>query len=144
MKKELTIEHLAAYLPYNTTFKYGKSNVCILTSDVIARREKHDTIKGISLILRPLSDLTRPITHNGETFVPVEWFEIGDSEGNTREYGFGNIKLMRILQSVAEQEIHHDTMHLPYGVVVQLHSWHFDTFGLIESNLAIDINTLNP
>ena len=28
-------------------------------------------IQFISIILRPLSDLTKPITHNGETFIPI-------------------------------------------------------------------------
>ena len=38
-------------------------------------------IQFISIILRPLSDLIKPITHNGETFVPIaKLFKMPDSE----------------------------------------------------------------
>ncbi len=38
-------------------------------------------IQFISIILRQLSDLTKPITHNGETFVPIaKLFKMPDSE----------------------------------------------------------------
>lgn len=41
-------------------------------------------IQSITIIARPLSDLTKPITHNGETFVPiVELAKIVDEFNNT-------------------------------------------------------------
>ncbi|AXH74763.1 MAG: hypothetical protein [Bacteriophage sp.] len=86
---ELTIKELAPYLPYGVRFiswmdkpfdEYGKQAVwtanglsemfgdyCILT------KENSDAyaLKSAKLRLRPLSELTKEITHNGETFVPL-------------------------------------------------------------------------
>lgn len=94
----------------------------------------------IVIISRPLSDLTKFCKDLG--FVPIEWFEIRDDENGSLEYDYGNIKLIRSLESLAKNGFVNDTNYLPYGVVQKLHEWHFDTDNLIEKGLAIDINTL--
>lgn len=131
---KLELKHLALYLPYglkikvvNGFYKYdimtlcdkgGLSNVAIST--VI------DDYEEFKPILRPLSDLTKEIEHNGEKFVPIDVITNGLN---------GYEKTLIINQCVIPDQ-------LPYYVVKCLHEWHFDTFGLIENNLAVDINTL--
>lgn len=72
-------------------------------------------------ILRPMSDLTKEITHRGEKFVPIlaldklNCFPISDTDKALRYYD-------------------------------KLNEWMFDYRGLISAGLAIDVNTLpeNP
>lgn len=151
MKKELTKEILCAYLPHDAQCKLRGSrkkyslNGIRWGKAVLAGRDGvtvYKPLHEVLIISRPLSDLTREITHNGETFVPVECFEIGDGENDSQEYDHGNTKLISTLKAMAEHELHEDATYLPYGVVQKLLSWHFDLFGLCEAGLAIDINTL--
>ena len=98
--------------------------------------------QGVKPILRPLIDLTKEIKDsNNYEFVYVESLEIGDDDSGT-EYDHGNIKTIRLLKSIAENNNFHDVQYLPYLLVQDLIKHHFDVFGLIEKGLAIDINTL--
>ena len=161
---ELTIKHLAPYLPYEIEFvaDYWNRNFAKYTevSETLNCVELDKIIRGdyenVNLLLRPLSDLTKEITHNGETFVPIEElyrkkvserilkFTISDSgtsyfiqweyekeHGGETAVDYDSIQKKNILQSISVQDF------------IYLCSWHFDIFGLIENNLAIDLNTLN-
>lgn len=75
------------------------------------------------MLLRPITDITKSIEHNGQTFEPYE--VISEMMGN---YPTANM----IIRFTDEQ---------PYDVVQKLLEWHFDIFGLIENKLATDINT---
>lgn len=160
---KLEIKHLAPYLP-NQPFIYfgvlagyemiypvlGYQPHKILTYEDGNRGNRIwmdlEQFQYHRLVLHPLSSLTKPITHKGETFVPTEWFEIGDDQGEAVDYGKYNIKVISSLEAIAKHNIHHDIQYLPYGVVQKLHEWHIDTENLIGGNLAIDANTLteNP
>jgi hypothetical protein len=154
MKKELTIEHLAAYLPYHPqlisrngdTMRMGGVDVDFSSGHISITNAEYPThymdSKTHKLLLRPLSQLTETIEHGGEMFVPIEYFEIGDGHNDSLEYDYGNIKLINTLESIAEQEAWQDCDFLPNGVVKYLHSLHFDTFGLIESGLAEPIPSI--
>ena len=85
-------------------------------------------------VLHPISDLTKQIEHNGETFVPLRkllensGFDLSKmSENETLDYKdvFTNIDLVGF----------NDAMYLV--------SIHFDIFDLISKNEAIDVNTLD-
>ena len=93
-------------------------------------------------ICRPLTDLTKPIEHNGETFVPIEslkdvfmleWCDLfDDSIDAILEFAkYNNFKKIE---------------YLPFCIVQKLVEWKFDITGLIEKGEAIDVNTLteNP
>ena len=93
-------------------------------------------------ICRPLTDLTKPIEHNGEKFVPIEnlkdvfmleWCDLfDDSIDAILEFAkYNNFKKIE---------------YLPFCIVQKLVEWKFDIAGLIEKGEAIDINTLpeNP
>lgn len=94
-------------------------------------------------ILRPLSSLTTPITHKGETFVPIDFFQIGDDDNNFFEFDNGNLKVISLLTAVAKYNTWHDLNYLPYAVVHKLIEWRFDVFGLISDGLAVSVDTLD-
>lgn len=118
----LELKHLAPYLPYRLMVQYKPH-----FSDDFKIKELCTTSVAFSLhkqdkpILRPLSDLTKEIEVNGEKFVPIEEFEKAGYIFPLNEDNFHN---------------------LPFGIVNILLKWHFDIYGLIENDLAIDINTL--
>ena len=141
MKVEL--KHLAPYLPHGVKYQlYGnfpiKEGVENIIQDIrvidlknIQRVLDWDTCKPI---LRPLSDLTKEIEHNGEKFVPIEWLE-------DKYYTLDLHKqCKRLLEEDGENWIYQSD----YMLVEHLFEWHFDAFGLIKQGLAIDLNTLKP
>ena len=87
-------------------------------------------------ILHPLSDLTKPIEHNGEKFVPM--VELG------RIFKLNVAEYCVIEQNIKYKEFAPDNFR--FSVVMQLIEWHFDIAFLIEKGEAIDVNTLktNP
>jgi len=129
MKPELELKHLAPYLPYRLKYKYtapGKTKASRKFDSINVL-----TIKDIdwalitqfnSIILRPLSDLTEEIEHNGEKFIPdhilygFEW-----ELGYLAHSGWVGFKRAEEVRN-------------------QLLEWHFDIFGLIKQGLAIDMN----
>lgn len=117
----------------------------------------------IKPILRPLSDLTKEIEHNGEKFVPLkritkEYYDpdnetIFDNENlfkivdNKYCYPSNNKRTSHWWLSYNEESISFDNQEvesvLPqYGLLQKLFEYHFDVFGLTEHGLAININTL--
>ena len=95
--------------------------------------------EGHRLILHPLSDLTKPIEHKGEKFVPIE---------KLREIIGG--RWCRVYESAIEhmQEWDIDTLkdkikYLPFEFIQLFISWHFDIADLISKGEAIDVNTLD-
>lgn len=113
---KLTIEHLAPYLPYELKILNGWGDIKTLKYTHLDD-EGNGFIGHVKPILRPLSDLTKEIEHNGEKFTPYYWF------------GMRGINI----ESVKDERWH---------IVQRLISWHFDIHKLIDANLAIDINTL--
>ncbi len=134
--KKLELKHLSPYLPYELEIlilNYKSDYVGINRAEVIGHYFIGDTLyltyKGGSTgksqneakpILRPLSDLNKPIIIGGKEMVLTEQFEI----------------LGEVIHSG------YDIKFLKWYIFSYLLSIHFDVFGLIESGLAIDINTL--
>jgi len=168
---KLELKHLASYLPYGLKFR-AKAEVwemtCLYTLDEYkvwahnywdkdkllyypALNRKSDfqgkgyRLSQIKPILRPLSDLTKEIEHNGKKFVPFDrlskfvgavepcdqikktfWITRSGNNDDGSILSFGalckHIDQFELFQKVLE--------------------WHFDIYGLIEQGLAIDINTL--
>ncbi len=155
MKKELTIEHLAAYLPYGLQTECGHHLVGLYTHPVEAYADHdHRTLllsetKGgrvqweahthmVRFYLRPLSQLTETINHNGERFVPLDWIHQNtpikaalstDAKGNIRLF-CDNI-----------QSSHYNAW--PHSLVRTLLHMHFDVYNLIEAGLAEPIPSIN-
>jgi hypothetical protein len=135
MKEQLTLEHLAPYLPYGVKIAHGliikdltavslDSPFVFCTTYLSSRVKTMINISDIKPILRPLSDLTKEIEVDGEEFIPIDYIGLMDYDTYSLLY------------------IQNHTYRLPYQIFNKLLSWHFDIFGLIQKNLAIDINTL--
>lgn len=133
---KLTLEHLSPYLPYGLRMQTYSSKIGYLSqisynNGFGVQSYKVDStnfqINGVSFtagakpILRPLSDLTKEIEHNGKKFVP--YLKLG--------WGNGTQVIPTIISGNINVIEHY-----------KLLSWHFDVFGLIDAGLAIDINTI--
>jgi hypothetical protein len=70
MKDQLTLEHLAPYLPYGLKILNGWGDIKKLNYSYLDD-ENNGFINHVKPILRPLSDLTEEIEHNGVKFVPI-------------------------------------------------------------------------
>lgn len=128
----LKLEHIAPYLPYGLKYNLkerSKHDIRELDASTLV----YKNINRIQPILHPLSDLTKPIQHNGEEFAPFEyWNEIG-------------------LRS-SDSYILNDAGQTPawingasWNVMQKLFEWHFNVFNLPDY-LWIDVNILenNP
>ena len=149
---KLELKHIAPYLPYGLKVAYVgygehekeikelvglniNSELWIKISEIGINNQSGEQPKNIKPILRPLSDLTKKIEHNGEKFVPSKKIE------NDFACEWGSMA-EEILFPLFDKN-HTDIKIIPFNIMLKLFEWHFDVFNLIENNLAIDINTLN-
>ncbi|WP_392471420.1 hypothetical protein ACF3OC_08515 [Sphingobacterium cellulitidis] len=125
--ERLTTKELAPYLPYDLTVMgniNGIDTECCLTTWNI---ESH--IQGQSKpLLRPLSQLTEEIEHNGERFVPYD--VLRDME----------LKDMRLHSDGCLTVNHRNIQNCEYWRMEKLFEWHFDVFRLIDKCLALPID----
>jgi hypothetical protein len=144
MKKELTIEHLAAYLPYILTVKKNKCHHILegLTGRNYAETRNgmlvtKEQITNVIPLLRPLSQLTETIEHGGKRFIPLDWIHDNtpikavlctDTKGRVGLW-CDNIK-----------SSHYNAW--PHSLVRTLLHMHFDVYGLIDSGLAEPIPSI--
>lgn len=126
--EKLTLKEIASYLPYGLKFtvNYPDGSIGQNEMTILNIMNFVDETTSGKIILRPLSDLTKEITVNGETFVPLVTLY------NSDYYRKGM------------NEVISNVMHLKNQIFwySRLFEWHFDVFGLIKKGLAIDINTL--
>jgi hypothetical protein len=129
---KLELKHLAPYLPYGLKVRFDvekykdnhQHDLVGLELDLVKVKTHigivldFPEIERIKPILRPLSDLTKEITHNGQTFVP---------------------KFIIDMAFPAER-MGLNPATWSHRVITKLIEWHFDVFGLIDNGLAIDIN----
>ena len=143
---KLELKHLAPYLPYSVRYKAiwissfknqpdTVENRIMNTENIGTLYKKRYKLKSAKPILRPLSDLTKEIEVNGEKFVPEDILFI--------EYGAGYANKTAFINDFMPNIIYTHYSQISYRIMQFLFEWHFDVFGLIENNLAIDINTLN-
>jgi len=144
--KELLFKALCSYLPYDPKIKFTDSdNIFGITFESTPQWDDTlypmATLKftlelsrtiGWGLLLRPLSQLTKEIDHNGEKFVPIErlYEMFGGGYSSINSFTISNLNDFTIPRL------------LNYSRHSTLLEWHFDCFGLIEEGLAIDINTV--
>lgn len=136
---KLELKHLAGYLPYGLEAKYQLTD--IVNSERSETRSKLMTAENVDFvlkycmpILRPLSDLTKEIEHNGEKFVPIEKFGTKYSSYESSIYKHTLNECCSDLESFNLLD--------RIRIIDKLLEWHFDIHGLLENNLAIDKNTL--
>lgn len=166
----LTIEHLACYLPYGLkchVVDRGESKVAELSalyidgscsfSDIV---ESSQGFTSVTPLLRSLDQLTQEIEHNGERFVPiVALAKIGMPEGDfgdidpetihepsstvasIRGYIFGYFAHTFYIKSGRSDAF---TARHQLQLFQKLYSWHFDVHGLLDKRLALPIQNDLP
>ena len=151
----LTLEQLAPYLPYSVmaqdinTKEVRLVTLLHFTYNTKTVGHNHLIYNGLLLskhllVLRPLSDLTKKIEHNGEMFVPIDvlknefMLEQVFDKNIFDFYGFKS-ELGSWTFIHDGKEIHDECPIFIYNILIK---WHFDVFGLIQKNLAIDINQI--
>lgn len=136
---ELTIKHLAAYLPYGVSAIDDDNVVCRISTlydDLVCveyemnvgQYEKY--FNEIKLILHPLSEFGDPddLRKVYEFIGLGKWCEAYDNYFNIGFDDLSNVDKL-ILQA-------------PYEIFQYFLANHYDVFSLIPNNLAIDINTI--
>lgn len=137
VKSKLELKHLAPYLPYGLQVRwdhYRESEptfvmTCKNLSDI-----EHDRYE-LCPLLRPLSDLTKEIEHNGEKIIAFNYILEWCAEYKKRYPG------RKILDNGANGWAITESIKptsLSYTSIQPLFEWHFDVFNLIESGLALD------
>ncbi|WP_286894999.1 MULTISPECIES: hypothetical protein [Sphingobacterium] len=133
---KLTLEVLAAYLPYEPKMQVkredGSTDLITLNANKILLVLDGYYWGTEKLILRPMSDLTKDIEHKGQKFTPMTAI--------SKRFDMNVVEHCFIEQNAPTNYRWIKTFR--YDVVQTLISWHFDVFGLIEKGLAIDLNTV--
>lgn len=130
---KLELEYIAPYLPFGLKVDSGGQMEELTTLDTNHDIQtsfrghliNHTRLEFIKPILRPLSDLTKEIEHNGERFVPIDVI--------FKECGF--TKTTNHFQEFTEDVRAGKT---EYRAISRLFEWHFDVFELIEKGLAVN------
>lgn len=133
----IEIKHLAPYYPYKLMMRFIDSDGFGGFPDVELKNLNPKTISdsvAFKPLLRPLSDLTEEIEHNGEKFIPatVLWSYNPRPNIHVDIDDFANNEWIERLDDS-------DLRTMDYLSVAKLFEWHFDVFGLIEEGLAIKI-----
>jgi len=145
---ELELKYYAAYLPYDIkVYNIGTKKIekiYELKKYVNPKNEElfyivtnsgHYSSLYQQLILRPLSDLTNEIEIGGKKFIPID--ELNKIHPDYKIFIEDD---ECYIKDLCNMNMTHICTNLEF--YDKLLSWHFDLFGLIENNLAIDINTI--
>lgn len=144
---KLEIKHLTSYLPYElkgfctddlqgVEIMNGLQKISDSCIEVISDKEPMDLIY-FKPILFPLSSLTKEITINGETFVPI--YKIYEFEQ------WDTDELEEIINDLTIEGIYSDLDLITYSQTERLFEWKIDVFGLIEAGLAEPVTgNFNP
>lgn len=136
-------EHLSIYLAFKlkARFKNGDPETIeefdYTTSEVCGVHTNRCALDEVKPLFRRLSQITKPITHNGETFIPAE--RLAAKGYKFAKYdpkiGYGYKK---IGQKPGENigYLNLDVTKWPYEYFIQLVEMHFDVFSKIDSGDA--------
>ena len=138
MEDTIKLHEICGYLPYGVKINAELSNkpynimtLCDKTGlSNLGISDFMDDVRFFKPLLRPLSDLTKEIEHNGDVFVPIVKL--------LQEYCFDTNQMTeQEINEYAESMIKID---MSYMVAQMLMEWHFDIHGLINRNLALNLN----
>lgn len=137
MENKLTIKELAPYLPYEIGVAKEGFATQYFRADTFSSVYDAIILHDFRPLLRPLSDLTSEIEHNGERFVPI--VELNKIR---RDFGFGDVTNDLAFEDYGEgAESWGYSLDLNEAILIynKLSEWHFDHQGLIERGLALPI-----
>ena len=164
--EKLELKHLSGYLPYGLKLWHNQWKE-ILIMDCAGSNCDTLSIEDVSEyakpILRPLSELTKKIEVNGERFVPIislsRYVDNGHNHVDSAYHKSSNyitvltqkcddvenVKFRFTYEGISAIERSGEAVSfVTYDKIkAKLYEWHYDIHGLIEKDLAIDINTLN-
>lgn len=174
-EKELLLKALCNGLPYGLKIKTNENKWPTPTVSGYANELVYWNYHGISgsiklvntkPILRPLSDLTKEIEHNGQKTTPLvrlfdtlRPYDVYESFSNGSTFNqlwfYDNAGSVLFWIEYNTNEFSFDVINRKGDRLLQvfqltafeiLNEWHFDIYRLIEKGLAIDVNTLeeNP
>jgi hypothetical protein len=148
------------FLPYGLKFKsigFNRIEKMIgLTNDKIIFEIDDDVLMnyydlnyngkpGVISLLRPLSQLTKEIEHNGKKFVPIVKVYMGIFDGEEREpdiikndFEFITLHWDETNESFGGH-IDYDLKNIKFwefGIIQKLAEWHFDIYDFIGRGLA--------
>lgn len=136
---KLELKHLIGYLPYGLNLMIDDviceiEGVDLHKKDTVIAERVNYKFSEIKPILRPLSDLTKEIEVDGDVFIALDIISSHleyELNYNSEENEFSTEQINRLF-----------IMEIPYLAIDCMLEWYFDIYGLIENDLAIDINTL--
>lgn len=128
---KLELKHLSPYLPYGLKIfsEITEENYTLIHYNSMLDNNIEAVLKieWYKPILRPLSDLTKEITET-ECGNPIHLDMFDDDD--------------RTILELKNPYKYNDILTVSVNAYNYLLKNHFDVFGLIQNNLAIDINTL--
>ena len=162
---KLEIKHLAAYLPYglkvsNNTHPDDVNLVTGLRDETYFTKQNsryaYGDVENCKPLLRPLSDLTKPININGDCFHPILFLaelamqnenvkpEIKNSVSFGFDYKIVQKPFGKILKVTRLDEwiliiSFNEPERCKHYIFEKLIEWHFDVFGLIDKGLALPL-----
>ena len=170
---KLELRHLKPYLDHRLKIQndYGVKEMTDSGLGVKGKTSISEALRIGTPILRPLSDLTKEIKIDGEKFIPIirmyntsrklsqdteidfEWVEAWSgnlilrhksSANYYTDFIYSEYSFYSSAVDVKNKKGWNNKIENQYFLFEMLFEYKFDVFGLIENNLAIDINTLQP
>lgn len=164
---ELELKHLAPYLPYRLKWSLQEMTVFVMTGitsstlytdrgTVLTWPKNPDLPIALFPLLRPLSDLTKPINIDGNCFHPILFLaelaiqnenvkpEIKNSVSFGFDYKIVQKPFGKILKVTRLDEwiliiSFNEPERCKHYIFEKLIEWHFDVFGLIDQGLALPL-----
>ena len=179
MERKLELKDIAGYLPYGLIWRGITVGTEFTTKEQSNKNYSLNSVESLFLndrtkentpILRPLSDLDKTITHNGEEFIPivklakivmynapylVDTYTLLSDNSVKITYShsadcfiFDFCKINKIFSLESVNTLHGKTpqyklFYNQYQLFDKLNEWKIDYRGLIEKGYAIDANTLD-
>lgn len=155
--KEELLKVYSAYLPYELKFISCDApmikNAWVMvgvklnerfSDTILSKREDYKNTINISTntakpILYSMDMLTKEIEHKGERFIPMDELTNGKTvSGNLNDYAEDwNERTYHPFEDYVDEWINGESGYhldfLPYGFIQKLTEWHFNVFGLDES-----------
>jgi hypothetical protein len=169
--RTLELKDICGYLPHRLNIVKDNDIAVVETVSTskglafgVGRYSWLHNSEGYKPILRPLSDLYRPVTHNGKEIVPIVecakiafgdygfyLTEVIDNDSTNMYYASAKFKgedvsLFYGHEIGFDQNYNDNIMCNQYKLFDFLHELKIDYRGLIDAGLAVDCNTLevNP
>lgn len=144
---KLELKHFKPYLLEGVSCSVKGENACFELVGISNNKwlELHEIGRTVTeeylpsyvfMNLRPLSDLSKQIEHDGKVFVPQEKICHWD------DHTFWDSKRLCFYNEEMDWNFDDGVYGLPYWIIETLLEWHFDISDLIKKGLAIDINTI--